>query len=160
MWRNSLKITDSAYQTCKVHFPRDKRHSDCGKPRNLLISPKNISWNQLFRNFFSKNVAFTKFVWKKISKISTLWNRLSIYVFYFEYLGQKIIKTRLLELCLGNFTTICNHWPFNCIFFGCKKSRRRPSLTNAQCGNYSDLLFCIFDKNFVKAMHHESLKSE
>ena len=35
--------------------------SQCGKTRNSL-SPKNISSNQLFSNFLSKNVAFTKFL--------------------------------------------------------------------------------------------------
>ena len=36
----------------------------CGKMKNL-VSPKNISSNQLFSNLFSKNVAFTKFLSKK-----------------------------------------------------------------------------------------------
>ena len=38
--------------------------AQCGKMKNLL-SPKNISSNQLFSNFFSKNGAFTKFLPKK-----------------------------------------------------------------------------------------------
>ena len=38
--------------------------SQCGKMKNIL-SPKNISSNQLFSNFFGKNVAFTKFLPKK-----------------------------------------------------------------------------------------------
>ena len=41
-----------------------KRSTQCGKMKNLL-PPKNISSNQLFSKFFSKNVAFTKFLPKK-----------------------------------------------------------------------------------------------
>ena len=42
------------------------------------FSPKKNSWNQLFSNFFSKTVAFTKFLSKKsvrerLSIITTLW---------------------------------------------------------------------------------------
>ena len=41
-------------------------------------SPKNISSNQLFSNYFSKNVTFTKFLPQmcetKLQKISTLWH--------------------------------------------------------------------------------------
>ena len=33
----------------------------CGKTKNL-VSPKNISSNQLFSKFFSRNVTFTKFL--------------------------------------------------------------------------------------------------
>ena len=36
----------------------------CGKMKNLL-SPKNISSNQLFSNFISKTVVLTKFLPKK-----------------------------------------------------------------------------------------------
>ena len=42
----------------------------------ILSHRKNISWNQLFSNLFSKTVAFTKFLSKKCErnlKISTLW---------------------------------------------------------------------------------------
>ena len=39
-------------------------HSQCGKTRKSL-SLKFFSWNQLFSNFFSKNVTFTKFLLKK-----------------------------------------------------------------------------------------------
>ena len=35
--------------------------AQCGKMKNL-VSPKNISSNQLFSNFYSKNVTFTKFL--------------------------------------------------------------------------------------------------
>ena len=39
----------------KVHW------TQCGKRKNL-VSPKNISWNQLFSNFYSKNVTFKTFL--------------------------------------------------------------------------------------------------
>ena len=37
--------------------------AQCGKMKNL-VSPKNISSNQLFSDFFSKNVTFKKFLAK------------------------------------------------------------------------------------------------
>ena len=43
----------------------DVHNSQCGKTRNSL-SPKNISWNQLFSNFFKKPIIFTKFLSKKL----------------------------------------------------------------------------------------------
>ena len=37
--------------------------TQCEKVKNL-VSPKNLSWNQLFYNFLGKNVAFTKYLFK------------------------------------------------------------------------------------------------
>ena len=39
--------------------------AQCGKMKNLLSS-KNISSNQPFSNFFSKNIAFTNFCQKSV----------------------------------------------------------------------------------------------
>ena len=38
----------------------------------ILSYRKNITWNQLFSNLFSKTVAFTKFLSKKCEKISEI----------------------------------------------------------------------------------------
>ena len=39
--------------------------------REILHHIENISWNQLFCNFFNKNVVFTKFLYKKIMIVNS-----------------------------------------------------------------------------------------
>ena len=48
----------------KTKFRQIILRAHCGKTRNLL-SLKNVSSNQLFSDFFSKFVVFTKFLPKK-----------------------------------------------------------------------------------------------
>ena len=45
--------------------------AQCGKMKNL-VSPKNISSNQLFSNFYSKNVTFTRFLREKCGSFCDL----------------------------------------------------------------------------------------
>ena len=61
---NFVKI--DSFRVDFTKFLSNKRESliltlHCGNNRNLL-SPKKISSNQLFSNFFSENVTFTKFL--------------------------------------------------------------------------------------------------
>ena len=49
--------------------------AQCGKMKNL-VSPKNISSNQLFSNFYSKKVSFTKFLPKNFREINLHYNSL------------------------------------------------------------------------------------
>ena len=55
------RIINSMVKYDQVQIFCNSSSSKCGKLKNLL-SPKNISSNQLFSKFFSRNVTFTKFL--------------------------------------------------------------------------------------------------
>ena len=54
-WKYFVKIIRSIFLPTKITCKSSNRNS---------LSPKNISWNQIFSNFFSKNAVFTKFLSK------------------------------------------------------------------------------------------------
>ena len=67
---SKFSFTENFWSETKIRkFP----HCDvCGKMKNLL-SLKKISSNQLFSNFFSKTVTFTKFLQKICARESNVW---------------------------------------------------------------------------------------
>ena len=111
----------------------------CGNYRNYLcvkmrmfLSPKNISSNQLFSTFFSKNVAFTEFLLKmresqfpwfphcvlwKLKKFTLAEKNSSIHLFS-DFLSKNVTFTKFFpkksESKFPSFHTLCvqkyDHW--------------------------------------------------
>ena len=72
----------------------------CGKPKNSL-SLKKISWNQLFSNFFSKFVTFTKFLPKKFETISAT----SIHILHYAmHIALYSVEKRMIYHHLKNIS--------------------------------------------------------
>ena len=60
-----VRLRSAALLEKGVQLGMHYEYTQCGKTKNLL-SPKSISSNQLCKNFFSKNVAFTNFCQKRV----------------------------------------------------------------------------------------------
>ena len=74
--------------------------SQCGKMKNL-VSPKNISSNQLFSIFYSKNITFTKFLPKMREReitVTLFWQKIREN----NVFSKKILKSWFDEIFMGD----------------------------------------------------------
>ena len=69
IWRNFFSAREkfSFFHSVVYSQSLEVAETQCGKTRNSL-SLKKLSSNQLFSNFFSKTIAFTKFLRKKCER--------------------------------------------------------------------------------------------
>ena len=78
-----------------LQFPHTQRYgTQCGKTKNL-VSPKNISSNQLFSNFFSKNATFTKFLPKMCETKSQQFPHCTVREFSLTQFRQKFRESNV-----------------------------------------------------------------
>ena len=116
--------------------------------KNLLLSLKKISSNQLFSNFFNKTIVFTKFLWKKCEReflqfphcALWAWSSITFTIFtekwIFSVKSTFLLKKLLKSWFHGKFLSVI---PFFTTMF---------SINIFFCKNYMKSKY-LFTKNYI-----------